>query len=54
MVAEERGDKMNLYQELAPLDIFEPIKNRYKIEFDTEGNPKVYLKATGLKKLKVV
>ena len=37
---------MNLYQELAPLDILEPIKNRYKIEFDSEGNPKIYLKAT--------
>lgn len=37
---------MNLYQELGPLDILEPIKNRYKIEFDSEGDPKVFLKAS--------
>lgn len=36
----------DLYNELAPLDIFEPIKSRYKIEFDSEGNPKVFLKAS--------
>lgn len=46
MAVKERGDKMNLYQELGPLDILEPIKNRYKIEFDPDGNPKIYLKAS--------
>jgi hypothetical protein len=46
MVAKERGDKMNLYQELAFLDVLQPIKNKYKIEFDEEGRPKIFLKAS--------
>lgn len=37
---------MNLYGELAMLDVLQPIKNKYKIEFDEEGKPKVFLKAS--------
>ena len=35
---------MNLYENLSMADILTPIQGKFKIDFDKDGNPKIYLK----------
>ena len=35
---------MSLYEELGFVDILTPIQGKFKVEFDAEGNPKIYLR----------
>jgi hypothetical protein len=44
MASEEGGDKMSLYENLSNVDILAPIQGKFKVDFDKDGNPKIYLR----------